>query len=401
MKRFWKKTEGFTLVELIVVIAILGILAGVGTVGYSGYIKKANMAADQQLVSSVANALQLHYYGDPTSAVASYVVMTQGGSYAIGESAPVSAAEGEDTNPDAAATEFASEAMVSAFGESWRESVVLKGSNWGMDDGMMELLADYSTDDLELITNSSYLTKSNPASLMQAVNKMTGLASTVIAGSNMANAENNLKLVLGEENAAPVIETLKNFDLMTNSDAISNMLVNAMADSLSVNPALQLIVNEYAAAFAYAEETGDDAALLKMQENLENVTMAALTDENDALDMLYNDMDGVEYDNFFEYIDEAFYDGTLEKDQNALTAMMGAVKEISGNFRDKDSLTNPELYTTEGVMAQVNSYFNSVKALAGMSEDAREVLRGLTEAVVVFVSADGTVAVYPGDVWAA
>jgi len=56
MKKFWKKTEGFTLVELIVVIAILGILAGVGTVGYSGYIKKANMAADRTLVSAVNNA---------------------------------------------------------------------------------------------------------------------------------------------------------------------------------------------------------------------------------------------------------------------------------------------------------------------------------------------------------
>lgn len=47
---------GFTLVELIVVIAILGILAGVGTVGYSGYIKKANMAADEQLLSYVNQA---------------------------------------------------------------------------------------------------------------------------------------------------------------------------------------------------------------------------------------------------------------------------------------------------------------------------------------------------------
>lgn len=47
---------GFTLVELIVVIAILGILAGVGTVGYSGYIKKANMAADQTLLSSLNTA---------------------------------------------------------------------------------------------------------------------------------------------------------------------------------------------------------------------------------------------------------------------------------------------------------------------------------------------------------
>ena len=60
MKNRIKKTlgakGGFTLVELIVVIAILGILAGVGTVGYSGYIKKANEAADQQLLDFVNTA---------------------------------------------------------------------------------------------------------------------------------------------------------------------------------------------------------------------------------------------------------------------------------------------------------------------------------------------------------
>lgn len=56
MKRFWKKTEGFTLVELIVVIAILGILAGVGTVGYSGYIAKANKAADEVLLRNLNTA---------------------------------------------------------------------------------------------------------------------------------------------------------------------------------------------------------------------------------------------------------------------------------------------------------------------------------------------------------
>lgn len=49
-------SAGFTLVELVVVIAIIGILAGVGTVGYSGYVKKANEAADQQLLGEVNTA---------------------------------------------------------------------------------------------------------------------------------------------------------------------------------------------------------------------------------------------------------------------------------------------------------------------------------------------------------
>lgn len=47
---------GFTLVELVVVIAIMGILAGVGSAAYSGYVKKANEAADLQLLGAVNTA---------------------------------------------------------------------------------------------------------------------------------------------------------------------------------------------------------------------------------------------------------------------------------------------------------------------------------------------------------
>lgn len=49
-------TAGFTLVELIVVIAILGILAGIATPVYSGYIAKAQEASDLQLLGAVNTA---------------------------------------------------------------------------------------------------------------------------------------------------------------------------------------------------------------------------------------------------------------------------------------------------------------------------------------------------------
>lgn len=49
----FKKTGGFTLVELIIVIAILAILSSVAVAGYSSYITKANNSAAESFMNQI------------------------------------------------------------------------------------------------------------------------------------------------------------------------------------------------------------------------------------------------------------------------------------------------------------------------------------------------------------
>ena len=76
-----RSSGGFTLVELVIVIAVLAILAGVSIPVYNNYIEKSNMAADQVLLDAVnrafASACVENHYDSLDVAAASVKVDNQ------------------------------------------------------------------------------------------------------------------------------------------------------------------------------------------------------------------------------------------------------------------------------------------------------------------------------------
>ena len=69
MRKLLKQQEGFTLVELMIVVVILGILAGIGVQQYNAVQERAREGVDKANRKMIENAIQLYRLsnndGDP------------------------------------------------------------------------------------------------------------------------------------------------------------------------------------------------------------------------------------------------------------------------------------------------------------------------------------------------
>ncbi|MGL5979023.1 MAG: pilin [Erysipelotrichaceae bacterium] len=75
MKKMMKNKKGFTLVELIVVIAILGVLAVIMVPAFTGYVAKAKVSKEVSSAKSWCTAYQAAY-ADVNAGTDTWVITT-------------------------------------------------------------------------------------------------------------------------------------------------------------------------------------------------------------------------------------------------------------------------------------------------------------------------------------
>ena len=204
---------GFTLVELVVVIAIMGILSGVGTAGYSGYVKRTNEGLDETLYQSILYAGEIGKYENP--GVTGRVIVTKTGAsvQAVGTSGNASVVEKWLSN---------------AFGTDWEHTVKYHTDKYANGTyGTIALPSQSVTLTTEQQTQLEKFTQSNlnehEKELADTANNLSNLFNTEFLGSKTgAEAVNMLAGQMSEADFNQFKDYLKTKTGKTNLDDLTN-----------------------------------------------------------------------------------------------------------------------------------------------------------------------------------
>ena len=347
-KRFWTldvhNHEGFTLVELIIVIAILAILSTGAIAGYSAYVTSANKTADKAMIAEIENVLLMAYYNGDLKGNASVKL---------------------DEDGVVEFTANAEQILRDAYGANWEDALKLKYSDW----------AGVTSDQVfaEAYRNSSF--NGNEDVLINQLGSVTNLlkdalgANPDLVGSGFAGYLDGVGVKNTQDNTQAVSNAalLYAADTIGKLDATKTEAVNkAFADYYDMNnpskvgnmtaltAALQNELGTYGAAaalYAHGEAFGQYVSAngnSDLLEDFHDIDVSGVNNTTDALMEVANNLDAMVQaaqndpsinPHAMNYINNSQY-------ANDVSAYLETMKKIDANANKfTGNLGNADCYT--------------------------------------------------------
>ncbi len=376
--------KGFTLVELVVVIAVLAILAGVGVVAYNGYIEYAHKGVDKNLVGEIKHAMSV---GAAYDASLLDAVDEEGNPIPVGQI---------NLYPDKGAfvieglegSTFVDTALKDAFGENYADSLKLSWDKWQNGNG-----SNYFGSNFGKIGNTE---------LLKGVNSCVTQMASFLAGVNVN--ESQINMFYGDGAADQFDELAERLgygskdDIFKNGTALANATVLFTAQASDDNPDFvkkvfgerdYILLNKqfnasdgaseiYAIAYVYAAQY----ALVSYLDD-PDIT-ADFTKDIDAEDLLTKFMaedpeafsskliegkinsDPVLRQRYNEYYTKEVSNGKTqaEIDADSFLGIMSEVVKQQDLVLNKADMTNPNTFGPSGkVLEKMNEYTDSMNGI--------------------------------------
>ena len=398
LKRFWTldvhNHEGFTLVELIIVIAILAILSTGAIAGYSVYIKQANMTADKALIAEITNVLTLAgYSGELGNEGGGYLILTATGDL-----------EGVEAGSDL------EKVLKAAFGDNYKSVLKLKYNEWGNNGLVLGLAGGQAYE----VYHSTYYAVSDK--LMGQVTEITKAAWSILKGvSGEANRDEMISMFAGGSMTLEDAAKTYGYNSLADvpDDALPNLMVLAVAGDVTMentaeNPddwtmsEASSLIQSFALYNGYASTTAGQATNKNGTSFAD--AYATFVDEisvaNDVTEVAaaYKKLQAVakEDSGYNDYITNQ----QSKTDINAFTAMMSGLTGAAAmnNSGVTEGLGQADFFTAGLGKDLFDTYIGSVESVLGLGDDADAALLDVFEngGVAIYYSVDGSV-IYIGN----